>query len=120
MKGRLITSEVHMKRPKCTAGLLIISLTVLFAGSASAWDNRWHFNLATPPYHPGHGTRQIEMQRKFDNDPMNRFKGTLDSSNGYTIMRNLNGGVMRGSIGKDGSGLLRDQDGTYYRVNTRW
>jgi hypothetical protein len=109
-----------MKRPKSTAGLLIISLAVLFAGSALAWDSRWHFNLATPPNHPGHGTRQIEMQRKFDYDSMNRFKGTIDSSNGYTIMRNLNGGVMRGSIDKDGSGLLRDQDGTYYRVNTRW
>jgi hypothetical protein len=51
---------------------------------------------------------------------MNAFKGTIDSSNGYTVMRNLNGGTMRGYIEKDGSGLLRDQNGKYYRVNTRW
>jgi hypothetical protein len=51
---------------------------------------------------------------------LNRFKGTADSSNGYTVMRNLNGDSMRGYIQKDGSGLLRDQNGNFYNVNTRW
>jgi hypothetical protein len=35
-------------------------------------------------------------------------------------MRNLNGNTMRGYIDKDGSGLLQDQNGNFYRVNTRW
>jgi hypothetical protein len=51
---------------------------------------------------------------------MSTFKGTIDSSNGYTVMRNLNGGTMRGYIDKDGSGLLRDQNGNLHNVNTRW
>jgi hypothetical protein len=51
---------------------------------------------------------------------MNKFKGTTDSSSGYTIMRNLNGDTMRGYIDKDGSGLLPDQNGKFHNVNTRW
>jgi hypothetical protein len=50
----------------------------------------------------------------------NKLKGTTGSSNGYTVMRNLNGNTMRGYIAKDGSGLLQDQNGNFYRVNTRW
>ncbi len=50
------------------------------------------------------------MQRKLDYNSMNKFKGTIDSSNGYTVMRNLNGGAMHGDIDKDGSGLLRDHN----------
>lgn len=50
------------------------------------------------------------MQRKLDYNSMNKFKGTIDSSSGYTVMRNLNGGAMRGYIDKDGSGLLRDHN----------
>ena len=60
------------------------------------------------------------MQKKIDYNSMNAFKGTIDSSNGYTIMRNLNGSAMRGYIDKDGSGLLRDQNGNFHNVNTRW
>jgi hypothetical protein len=43
-----------------------------------------------------------------------------DSNNGYTVMRNLNGDTMRGYIQKDASGLLRDQNGNFYNVHTRW
>jgi len=38
----------------------------------------------------------------------------------YTVMRNLNGGTMRGYINKDGTGLLQDQNGNFHNVNTRW
>ena len=109
-----------MKTPKYLVGLMIISIIALCAGSTSAWDTRWQFKQETPSNNYGSGTRDIEMQKKFDYNSMNTFKGTTDSSNGYTVMRNLNGGIMRGYINKDGSGLLQDQKGNFYRVNTRW
>jgi hypothetical protein len=108
-----------MKTPKCLVGLMIISMIALCAGSASAWDTRWQFKQ-TPSSSYDSGTRDVEMQKKFDYNSMNKFKGTTDSSNGYTVMRNLNGNTMRGYIDKDGSGLLQDQNGNFYRVNTRW
>lgn len=109
-----------MKTVKYFVGLIIISMIALFAGSASAWDTRWKFKHDASMKNYSSGTRDIEMQRKFDYNSMNAFKGTIDSSNSYTVMRNLNGGTMRGYIEKDGPGLLRDQNGKYYRVNTRW
>jgi hypothetical protein len=109
-----------MKTPKHFSGLLIISMMALCAGSASAWDTRWQFRQDAPSNNYGLGTRDIEMQKKYDYDSMNKFKGTTGNSNGYTVMRTLNGGTMRGYIDKDGSGLLQDQNGDFYRVNTRW
>jgi len=109
-----------MKTPKCLVGLMIISMSALCAGSAYAWDTRWQFKQDAPSNNYGSGSRDIEMQKKFDYNSMNKFKGTTDSSNGYTVMRNLNGNTMRGYIDKDGSGLLQDQNGKFYRVNTRW
>jgi len=109
-----------MKTPKYFSGLLIISMMALCAGSASAWDTRWQFRQDAPSNNYGLGTRDIEMQKKYDYDSMNKFKGTTGNSNGYTVMRNLNGSTMRGYIDKDGSGLLQDQNGNFYRVNTRW
>jgi len=109
-----------MKIPKCLFGLMIISLIALCVGSAFAWDPRWQFKQAAPSNSSGSSTKDIEMQKKFDYNSMNRFKGTTDSSSGYTIMQNLNGGTMRGYIDKDGSGLLRDQNGNFHNVNTRW
>jgi hypothetical protein len=109
-----------MKTPKCLVGLMIISLIALCVGSASAWDPRWQFKQDAPSNRSGSGTRVIEMQKKYDSNSMNKFKGTTDSSSGYTIMQNLNGGTMRGYIDKDGSGLLRDQNGNFHNVNTRW
>jgi hypothetical protein len=109
-----------MKTPKCLVGLMIISMIVLCDGSAYAWDTRWQFKQDSSSNNYGSGSRDIEMQKKFDYNSMNKFKGTTDSSNGYTVMRNLNGNTMRGYIDKDGSGLLQDQNGNFYRVNTRW
>jgi len=109
-----------MNISKYIAGLLTISTIALCAEAASAWDTRWQFKPEAGSNNTGAGTRDIEMQKKLDLNSMNRFKGTTDSSNGYTVMRNLNGDSMRGYIQKDGSGLLRDQNGNFYNVNTRW
>ena len=109
-----------MKTPTFVMKLMIIFLIVLCAGSAAAWDTRWQFKQKPLPNGYGSGTRDIEMQKKFDYKSMNTFKGTTDGSNGYTVMRNLNGETVRGYINKDGTGLLRDQNGNLYRVNTRW
>lgn len=112
-----------MKTAKYLVGLLIFSIfsmIALYAGPASAWDTRWQFKQDAPSNNYGSGTRDIGMQKKFDYNSMNKFKGTIDRSNGYTIMRNLNGDTMRGYIDKDGSGLLRDQNGNFFNVNTRW
>ena len=109
-----------MKIPKYLLGLMIISTIALCVGSASAWDPRWQFKQDTPSNNYGSGTKDIEMQKQFDYNSMNRFKGTTETSSGYTIMQNLNGGTMRGYIDKDGSGLLRDQNGNFHNVNTRW
>jgi hypothetical protein len=109
-----------MKTPKYLIELLIISVIALCAGPVFAWDSRWQFKQEAPSDSSGSGTRAIEMQKKFDYNSMNKFKGMTDSSSGYTVMRNLNGGAMRGYIDKDGSGLLRDQNGNFHNVNTRW
>jgi len=109
-----------MKTLKYFVGLLIISMIALCSGSAFAWDTRWQFKQDALSNSYGSGSRDIEMQKKFDYNSMNKFKGTTENSNGYTVMRNLNGNTMRGYIDKDGSGLLQDQNGNLYRVNTRW
>ena len=109
-----------MKTKKFLVGLMIISMIALCARSAFAWDTRWKFQQDAPSNNFGSGTRAIEMQKKFDYNSMNKFKGMTDSSSGYTVMRNLNGGAMRGFINQDGSGLLRDHNGNFYNVNTRW
>ena len=109
-----------MKTTIFIVGLMIISLISLCTGFASAWDTRWQFKQEAPSNSSGSSTRDIEMQKKFDYNSMNKFKGTTDSSSGYTVMRNLNGGTMRGYVDKDGSGLLRDQNGNFHNVNTRW
>ena len=109
-----------MNISKYIVGLLTISAIALCADAASAWDTRWQFKQEATSNHTESGTRDIEMQKRFDLNSMSRFKGTTDSGNGYTVMRNLNGDTMRGYIQKDGSGLLRDQNGNFYNVNTRW
>jgi len=109
-----------MKAPKYIVGLITISMIALSIGSAYTWDTGWQFKQDAPSNNYDSGNRAIEMQKKFDYNSMNKFKGTTDSSNGYTVMRNLNGGTMRGYINKDGTGLLRDHNGNFYNVNTRW
>jgi hypothetical protein len=111
---------VDMKTRKCFLGLMIIPMIALGAETASAWDTRWQFKQDAASDNYGSGPRAIEMQKKFDYNSMNKFKGTTESSNGYTVMRNLNGNTLRGYIDKDGAGLLRDQCGNFHHVNTRW
>jgi hypothetical protein len=91
-----IPAEVDMKTTKFLVGLMIISMIALCAGSVSAWDTRWQFRQEAPSDNYGSGTRAIEMQKKFDYNSMNTFKGTADSSSDYTVMRNLNGAPCAG------------------------
>ncbi len=104
---------------KLIIAMLVIILLLFSAGNLSAWDPQWQFKQETRSNQSGTGTRSIQMQRKYDDDSMKRFRGTTDISNGYTVIRNLNGESMRGYIDQDGFGLLRDQDGNFHRVNTR-
>jgi len=109
-----------MKASKYPLGMMIIYLIALCAGSGFAWDTRWQIKQDASSNNYGLSIKDIEMKKKIDYNSMNTFKGTTDSSSGYTIMRNLNGDTMRGYIDKDGSGLLRDQNGNFHNVNTRW
>ncbi len=109
-----------MKARNDLLGLVIIAAMTSCAGSALAWDTRWQFKQAAPVVQYGSGPTDLEMRKKFDSNSMNTFKGTIDGGSGYTVMRNLNGETMRGIIDRDGSGLLRDQNGKLYRINTRW
>jgi hypothetical protein len=109
-----------MKGVKYLVGLTILTMITLFAGSVLAWDTRWQFKQEAPVDNSGSGAGAIEMKRKFDFNSMDKFKGATEYSSGYTVMRNLNGEIMRGYINKDGSGLLRDQNGNFYNVNTHW
>ena len=65
-KCRLSPAEGDMKIPKCIVGLMIISIIALCAGSASAWDTRWQFKQDAPSNNYGSGSRDTEMQKKFD------------------------------------------------------
>jgi hypothetical protein len=69
-----------MKTPKYLIELLIISVIALCAGPVFAWDTRWQFKQEAPSDSSGSGTRAIEMQKKFDYNSMNKFKGMTDSS----------------------------------------
>jgi hypothetical protein len=109
-----------MEASKYILGLILISLMILCPESLLAWDTRWQFRQEAPSSSHDSGIRAIEMKKKFEHDSMKTFRGATDSSNGYTTMRNLKGGTMRGHINKDGTGLLRDQNGNFYNVNTRW
>jgi hypothetical protein len=109
-----------MNTSTCIIRAITIALVVLCTGTAAAWDMRWQFRQQPAPDAGGTGTREIEMRKKLDLDSMNRYRGTTDGSSGYTVLRNSSGDVMRGFIQKDGSGLLRDQNGHFHNVNTRW
>jgi hypothetical protein len=108
-----------MKLQRYMIAVLAIVLLPLSAGDISAWDPRWQFKQETRTNDYGTGIKSIEMQKRYHYDSMKKFQGTTDISNGYTVMRNLNGEIMRGYINKDGQGLLQDQAGNFYRVNAR-
>ena len=109
-----------MKRRTCSALVVLILFTAFNAGPALAWDSQWKITLGPESNSSVTGRRDIEMRPRYDTRPMTTYRGTIDGSNGYTVMRKLNGSMMRGYIDKDGSGLLRDQDGNFHRVNARW
>ena len=103
--------EVQMKQ-------LIIGLALCaLATSAFAWDNR--YEIKTDPYGSSiGGSTDIEMRKKYDYDPANKYRGEIDSD-GSVRMRNMNGDRLRGTIDSDGYGRLRDQDGNTYKVRPR-
>ena len=86
------------------------------ATSAFAWDNRYEIN--PDPYDTNPYGTDIEMRKKYDYDPSNKYRGTIDND-GSTRMRNYNGDTLRGYIDSDGYGRLRGQDGNSYRVRHR-
>ncbi len=103
--------EIQMKQ--FILGLAFSAL----ATSALAWDNR--YEIKTNPYGNSIGnSTEIEMRRKNDYDPSNKFRGEIESD-GSVRMRNYNGDRLRGEIDSDGYGKLRDQDGNTYRVRPR-
>lgn len=106
-----------MKAGSRLTGLMMILAVLGCSGSALAWDTRWRFRQ-TAPY--SSGPTEIVMQKKLDPDPMKAFKGTIDGGSGYTVLRNLNGESLRGIIDRDGSGVLRDENGRLHRIHTRW
>lgn len=94
-------------------GLAIVALSA----SAFAVDNR--YEIKTDPYGSSiGGSTDIEMRKKNDYDPSNKYRGEIDSD-GSVRMRNNNGDRLRGDIDSDGYGKLRDQDGNTYRVKPR-
>jgi hypothetical protein len=110
MTQRLL-KEIKMK--SAILGLVGIALSAtVFAG-----DNRYEIN--TNPYGSSiGGSTEIEMRRKNDYDPSNKFRGEIESD-GSVRMRNYNGDRLRGEIDSDGYGKLRDQDGNTYRIKPR-
>jgi hypothetical protein len=105
-----------MKEVKMKQLILGLALSAL-ASSAFAWDSR--YEIETDPYgSPLGGSTDIEMHKKYDYNPANKYRGEIDSD-GSVRMRNMNGDRLRGTIDSDGYGRLRDQDGNTYRVRPR-
>jgi hypothetical protein len=109
-----------MKRWTCSALVVLILFCTFNDAPALARDSQWKILQGSYANSPGSGTRDIEMRPRYNTSPMTTFRGTIDGSSGYTVMRNLNGSTMRGYIDQDGTSLLRDQDGNFHRVNLRW
>lgn len=105
-----------MKPFKYFCSVVVFLMVVALAHSAFAWDNRWE--IQRDPYNNNTYGTDIEMRKKYDYDPSNKFRGTMEND-GYTRMRDYNGNTLRGYIDDDGYGRLRDQDGNTYRVKPR-
>lgn len=93
---------------------VFVFVLVLLSTSVFAWDNRYEIKKNPYGYSNG-GSTDIEMRKKYDYDPSNKYRGEIDSD-GSVRMRNYNGDRLRGNIDSDGYGRLRDQDGNTYRV----
>lgn len=109
-----------MKRATDCALVVLIFFIAFYAAPVSAWDSQWKITQGPYTNSLGSGTRDIEMRPRYDTSPMTTFRGTIDASSGYTVMRSSNGSTMRGYIDQEGFSLLRDQDGNFHRVNPRW
>jgi hypothetical protein len=105
-----------MRLLKYFISVVVFLMAVVFAHSAYAWDNRWEIQRESSN-NSAFGT-DIEMRKKYDYDPSNKFRGTIEND-GSTRMRDYNGNALRGNIDNDGYGRLRDQDGNTYRVRPR-
>ena len=64
------------------------------------------------------GNTDIEMRKKYDYDPLKKYRGEVESD-GSVRMRNYDGDTLRGNIDSDGYGKLHDEDGNTYRVKPR-
>jgi hypothetical protein len=108
-----------MKITKIAAALLLLSLIFILSKSGFAWDDRYQIKRKSSSNSFGSGSADIEMRKKYDYNPLNKYRGTIDSD-GSVRMRDYKGNTLRGTIDEDGRGRLRDQDGNYYRVKPKW
>lgn len=93
---------------------IITAACIAFSASVFAQYNK--YEIKTDPYgSSSSGSTDIEMRKKYDYDPSNKFRGEMDTD-GTVRMRNSNGDRLRGEIDSDGYGKLRDQNGNTYRV----
>lgn len=96
---------------------MIILVCVALSSPVFAGGNR--YEIKTDPYGKSlGGSTDIEMRKKYDYEPLNKYRGEIDSD-GSVRMKNYNGDRLRGTIDNDGYGRLRDQDGNTYRVRPR-
>lgn len=96
--------------------LLIFSLilTLFLWSFALAWNDKYVIKI--DPYSPSiGGSRSIEMQKKYDYDITNKYRGEIDSY-GNVRLRNYNGEILRGNIDRNGYGTLKDYNGNLYKV----
>ena len=99
--------------------LLALFALVALSSSAFAWNDR--YEIRKDPYRSGasaYGSTEIEMRKKYDYDPSNKYRGEIDRD-GSVRMRNYQGDRLRGNIDSDGYGKLRDEEGNIYRVKPR-
>ncbi len=102
-----------MKKVAIIIGLLALSQPVL------AWDSEDKYEIKTTPYGSSiGGSTEIEMRKKYDYDPTNKYRGEIDKD-GSVRLRNYDGDTLRGTIDSDGYGRVRDQDGNTYRIKPR-
>jgi hypothetical protein len=116
----LNTNEIKRnQKPKedCMKYSICVLALFVMASSAFAWNDEYEIN--TDPFAPRIGSSVgIEMRRRYDYDPANKYRGEIDSY-GSVRMRNLNGDILRGHIDNDGYGRLYDLNGNSYRVKPR-
>ncbi len=94
-------------------------LIIAFFASPALAGSLDRYEINTNPYGRSFGSStEIEMKPKYDYNPMNKFRGEVESD-GSVRMKNYNGDRLRGTIDNDGYGTLHDQNGNYYRVRPR-